>query len=266
MTFARKLPFLAFLLALVVCFFVLFKLKRFGDLGPIVCIIGLAVLLVWGEVGAYPFEGRHKIRNQIPFFAAMVALSGIGNGSLNGPAPAWYPTDSPNWIIVPWLLAGVAMVLRGYRFLPKQVAATAASTPGQQTAGGSGGATVMPGAIQPTFGIGQRIGFFAFLGGLVIWCFFLAALGLIGEIGPLIITIGLISLFVFAEISRYPFSARQTIGHRIPFYASLILILGLAVGCLSGPAASWYPTDNPEWVILPVLLYLVASAMRGLRP
>ncbi len=139
MTFARKLPFLAFLAALVICFIVLFKLRRFGDLGPIVCIVGLGVLLVWGEVGAYPFEGRHKVRGKVSFFAAVVVLGGIGNGSLNGPAPDWYPTDSPNWIIVPWLLAGVAMVLRGYRILPKQSAAVAASASGPQMPGGTGG-------------------------------------------------------------------------------------------------------------------------------
>jgi hypothetical protein len=154
MTFARKLPFLVFLAALVVCFFVLFKLKRFGDLGPIVCIIGLAVLLVWGEVGAYPFEGRHKVRHSIPFFAAVVALGGIGNGSLNGPAPVWYPTDSPNWIIVPWLLAGIIMVLRGYRILPRQSAAAAASVSGPQTPGGMGG-TASVGSRQPPPGNGS---------------------------------------------------------------------------------------------------------------
>lgn len=266
MTFARKLPFLVFLAALVVCFIVLFKLRRFGDLGPIACIVGLAVLLMWGEVGAYPFEGRHKVRHAIPLLAAVMALSGIGNGSLNGPAPAWYPTDNPNWIMVPWLLAGVAMVLRGYRILPRQPAAAAASAPGPQMAGASGGSAVVPGVGRPPVGVGQRIGFFAFLAGLVIWTILLAALGLVGEIGPLIITIGLITLFVFAEIGCYPFAARQTIGHRFPFYAALILILGLTVGCLIGPAASWYPTANTEWVALPVLLYGIASAMRGLRP
>lgn len=153
MTFARKLPFLAFLAALVVCFGVLFKLKRFGDLGPIVCIIGLGILIVWGEIGTYPFEGRHKVRGKVPFFAAVVALGGIGNGSLNGPAPVWYPTDSPNWIMVPWLLAGVVMVLRGYRILPRQSAAAAAGASGPQTPGGTVGvASVGSGQPRPRNG------------------------------------------------------------------------------------------------------------------
>lgn len=149
MSFSRKLPFLVFLAALVLCFIFLFKLRRFGDLGPIACIVGLGILLVWGEVGAYPFEGRHKVRHAIPFFAAVVALGGIGNGSLNGPAPVWYPTDSPNWIMVPWLLAGVVMVLRGYRILPRRSTAMAATAPGPQTPSGTGVAAVAPRAGQP---------------------------------------------------------------------------------------------------------------------
>lgn len=263
MNFSRKLPFLAFLAALVICFIVLFKLRRFGDLGPIACIIGLTIVFIWGEVGSYPFEGRQQLRNHVPLLAAMLVLCGIGNGSLkNGPAPVWYPTDNTEWIIVPWLLFGLACSVRGYRVLPRQP--SAANSPGPQSPAGSGGSAAPGGQSTPA--LGQRIGFFAFIIGLLIWLFLLTKLRLIGEIGPLIITVGLVTLFVFAELGRYPFSARQKIGHRIQFYAALSLILSTAISCLGGPAASWYPTDNPDWVILPVLLYLFASAMRGLRP
>ena len=264
MNFDRKLPFFVFLAALVICFIVLFKLRRFGDLGPIACIVGLGIVFVWGEVGSYPFEGRQQLRNHVPLLAAMVVLCGIANGSLyNGPAPVWYPTDNTEWIILPWLLFGLAGFVRGYRVLPRQPAT--AGLPGPQSPADPSGAAA-PGGGPSTPGVGKRISFFAFLAGLAIWNFLLAALGLVGEIGPLIVTIGLITLFVFAEMGRYPFSARQTIGHRRQFYAALILILALAVGCLLGPAASWYPTGNPEWVVLPVLLYGIVSVMRGLRP
>ncbi|MFM9857930.1 hypothetical protein RUR49_05515 [Pseudoxanthobacter sp. M-2] len=122
MTFARKIPFLVFLVALVLCFIFLFRLKMFGELGPVVCVVGLGILFVWGEVGAYPFQGRWQVRSQISFFAALVILSGFGNGSLNNPPPpAWYPTPDTEWIVVPWLVFGLAMVARGCRVFPRPV-------------------------------------------------------------------------------------------------------------------------------------------------
>lgn len=263
MSFSRKLPFLVFLAALVLCFILLFKLRRFGDLGPIACIVGLAIVFIWGEVGSYPFEGRQQLRNHVPLLAAMLVLCGIGNGSLtNGPAPVWYPTDNTEWIIVPWFLFGLACVVRGYRVLPRQPAA--ANSPSPQVPAGTGGSAA-PGSQSPT-ALGQRIGFFAFIIGLVIWLFLLVNLRLVGEIGPLIVAIGLATLFVFAELGRYPFFPRQKIGNRLQYYAALTLILSIAISSLNEPAASWYPTANPEWVVLPVLLYGIASALRGLRP
>lgn len=82
---------------------------------PYVALLGLLVLAIVGEMGAYPFEGRGTLVHIPAFLVYLAGLAVFLNAAVNLPAPRWYPTDDAAWIVLAWLAYGLWWVWTGYR-------------------------------------------------------------------------------------------------------------------------------------------------------
>jgi hypothetical protein len=99
-------------------------LSVFVETMPIVIVLSLALSFVRGQLGLYPFQGRHRVAHIFPYLFYTFLLSITGLGLFLAPAPAWYPTEHPQWIAVPFIAYVLAQRMRGFHFAHQGMTAT----------------------------------------------------------------------------------------------------------------------------------------------
>jgi hypothetical protein len=84
---------------------------------PVVQIVALAILFLLGELGRFPYGGRHRVVAAVPFFLYLLPMTLLTSTLADAPAHPLYPTDFPQlWAALPFAAFGIASVLRGFRW------------------------------------------------------------------------------------------------------------------------------------------------------
>jgi hypothetical protein len=84
--------------------------------GTTASIVSVALLLIIGlfcEVGYMHFPRRISWEGLRSLGYLIVPIMTI-NYVLEGPAPQWFPTDDPEWILIPFVVFGVLSISRGW--------------------------------------------------------------------------------------------------------------------------------------------------------
>lgn len=86
------------------------------DAYPIYVVAPLALVILFGELGVYPFKGRWIYHYNFAFYALLFLMTGPFNALANSDmVPDWFPPGHMWWLVGMWAGLGVYMLVRRYQ-------------------------------------------------------------------------------------------------------------------------------------------------------
>lgn len=216
-------------------------------------VILVALLLVRGERGQYPFVSRHLVVAPVSWGTAVALLVPIAFVAAVRAVVSGISVAS----VVP--AAAVVLYLEAARRRGLRIATAA-----EQAAA----ADPAPPAPAPT--VDERYAVWTLIGSCIVLLpgVFRFGLSLRGdERGTFhfFVLVFLLGFFEQAEEGRrYPFAAPQRFASRAVALGWLTVFIEVTVLGLFSPAPPGYPTDSPLWLLVPVAAFVAASWWRGL--